>query len=873
MEITPGKKFGPYEIIAPIGAGGMGEVWKARDTRLDRSVAIKLLPAAFASDPQRRARFEREARTISQLNHPHICTLHDVGSENGTSYLVMELVEGETLADRLSRGPMPIADVLRHAAEIADALDRAHKAGVIHRDLKPANVMITRTGAKLLDFGLARPRVQRDADPHAPTLQQALTSEGVVVGTLPYMAPEQLQEKEPDPRTDVFAFGAVLYEMITGRRAFTAENSASLIAKILEYQPPPPSALQTITPPLLEDITLTCLHKDPDSRFQSLADVAHQLRWLAGGGSASAHLPESASPSHARLWIAIAAATAIAATAFAGWVYRSTRRPTAPRTAFAQLTVESGQEREPSISPDGKTFAFVKDVGGQSDIFLQRLDGKSAINLTADNASNDHEPAFSPDGGQIAFRSEREGGGIFIMGATGESVRRLTDKGFDPAWSPDGRTIVYSSQPAINPASVFGDSNLFVVDVASGASRVLLRQADVMQPSWSPHGDRIAFWIARKGRRDIMTIDRSGDPASVQDITADDAIDWSPMWSADGRYLYFSSDRDGTMNLWRVAVDEKTGKRDGELEPVRVPTSYAGFFSTSHDGTAFTYQSSVVATELLRVTFDRKTTSIAADPAPLFTGSTSLRQSMPSPDGKWIVYTNLGPQEDVFLMSSDGKSVRQITNDRFFDRGASWWPDGSRVIFYSSRAGVYDAYSIRPDGSGLTKITSAPEGVNYPRVSRDGRRIAYIADDGTGSRIATLDAAGRVTGTEKMAEAPTGGFRPQAWSPNGKWIAGASWLPTAPIALHLYSVADRRAVTLPIAARAAEFLDDSHLLFVDNQDRVGITDLTGSAIRIVGTIPQDTFKTVAVRISDNAETIIVTRTRVEGDIWKMTVSR
>jgi Tol biopolymer transport system component len=483
--------------------------------------------------------------------------------------------------------------------------------------------------------------------------------------------------------------------------------------------------------------------------------------------------------------MAIAAATAIAGAALAAWGYHSTRRPTVLHSNFAQLTVESGQEREPSISPDAKMFAFVKDLGGQSDIFLQRLDGKSAINLTADNPSNDHEPAFSPDGSQIAFRSERDGGGIFLMGATGESVRRLTDKGFDPAWSPDGRTIVYSSQPAIHPASVFGDADLFVVDVASGSSRVFFHQADVMQPVWSPHGDRVAFWIARKGRRDIMTIDKSGDPASIQDITADDAIDWSPMWSADGRYLYFSSDRDGTMNLWRVAVDEKTGKRDGELEPVRVPSSFAGFFSTSHDGTAFTYQSSVVATEVLRVTFDRKTTTIAADPAPLFTGSTSLRQSMPSPDGKWIVYTNLGPQEDVFVMSSDGATVRQITNDRFFDRGASWWPDGSRVIFYSSRAGVYDAYTIRPDGSGLTKITSAPEGVNYPRVSRDGRRIAYIADDGTGSRIATLDASGRAIATEKMAEVPAGGFRPQAWSPDGKWIAGASWLPTAPIALHL----------------------------------------------------------------------------------------
>src|SRR5438270_2341217 len=277
MTISPGTRLGPYEIVAPIGAGGMGEVYKARDTRLDRSVAVKILPAAFAENAQLKIRFQREARTISQLSHPNFCALYDVGE----NYLVMELLDGETLADRLLRGPLSLSDVLKYGAQIGDALGKAHREGVVHRDLKPGNIMITKTGAKLLDFGLAKsgapaPSAATDATQHKP-----LTQEGMILGTFQYMAPEQLAAEEPDARTDIFAFGAVLYEMATGKHAFEGKTKTSLVAAIVSGEPKPIAELQPLTPPALEHVIRKCLAKERDDRWQSASDIAEELRWIA----------------------------------------------------------------------------------------------------------------------------------------------------------------------------------------------------------------------------------------------------------------------------------------------------------------------------------------------------------------------------------------------------------------------------------------------------------------------------------------------------------------------------------------------------------------------------------------------------------------
>ena len=292
MTLEAGHNLGPYEILAPIGAGGMGEVWRARDTRLERSVAIKVLPEAFAKDEQFRQRFEREARTVSQLSHPHICVLHDVGEEEGRHFLVMELLEGESLADRLSRGPLPLHEVLRFGAQIAQALDAAHRAGITHRDLKPGNVILTKSGAKLLDFGLAKVGPEAASGVSSltslPTEAKPLTEQGTILGTFQYMAPEQLEGLEADARTDIFALGALLYEMTTGKRAFGGGSRTSLIAAIVSSQPAPVSTIQPTTPPALDHVIRKCLEKDPEDRWQSAHDIAGELSWVSQAGSRAA---------------------------------------------------------------------------------------------------------------------------------------------------------------------------------------------------------------------------------------------------------------------------------------------------------------------------------------------------------------------------------------------------------------------------------------------------------------------------------------------------------------------------------------------------------------------------------------------------------
>src|SRR5262245_3659034 len=355
MDLVIGTRLGPYEVVAPLGAGGMGEVWRARDTRLDRSVAIKVLPAQFAENAQLRLRFEREAKTISQLNHPHICTLYDVGE----GYLVMELLEGESLAGRLSKGPLPLSEVVKYGAQIADALDRAHRAGVVHRDLKPGNIMLTRSGAKLLDFGLAKAGAIEFSGEGA-TVQKSLTQEGTILGTVQYMAPEQLEAAEADARTDIFALGAVLYEMATGRRAFEGKTRTSLIAAIVSSDPPPISSVQGMSPPALDHVVRKCLEKDPEDRWQSARDVAAELAWIAEGGS-RAGLPGIVSTRRrvreGLAWT-IAGLAVLASAGFAmAWARRSPKPALVMRFEVRnpETILDAGP---PVLSPDGRLLAF-----------------------------------------------------------------------------------------------------------------------------------------------------------------------------------------------------------------------------------------------------------------------------------------------------------------------------------------------------------------------------------------------------------------------------------------------------------------------------------------------------------------------------------
>ena len=439
MTVAAGSRLGPYEIIAPLGVGGMGEVFKARDTRLDRSVAIKVLPAELAENAQFKIRFEREAKTISQLNHPHICTLYDVGD----GYLVMELLDGETLADKVARGPMPLDQTIRYGIEIAEALEKAHKAGVVHRDLKPGNIMITKSGAKLLDFGLAKPEILASHD--AATALRPLTAEGTIVGTLNYMAPEQLEGGTVDARTDIFALGAVLFEMATGKRAFEGKSKASLIASILAAEPKPVSALQPMTPASLDRIVRLCLEKEPDERWQSAHDIAIELRAVKEAVADRRPVRTAIVP-----WI-VAGLFAVAAITSAILLWNRTR---AERLATPVRTYVMPPDNAtfdflnagapPAISPDGKRIVFgAVEAGRRRVLYMRSLDSLAAQPLAGTEDAT--FPFWSPDGRYVGFFADNALKKIEVSGGGAVTLCTALD-GRGASWSPDGTTIVFAGR-------------------------------------------------------------------------------------------------------------------------------------------------------------------------------------------------------------------------------------------------------------------------------------------------------------------------------------------------------------------------------------------------------------------------------------------
>src|SRR5215471_6336926 len=449
MPLLPSTRLGPYEIISAIGAGGMGEVYRARDTRLDRTVAIKILPEHLSSNRQRRERFEREAKAISSLSHPHICPLYDVGQQDGIDYLVIEYLEGETLAHRLRKGPLPLEQVLQYSIELTDALNSAHRHGVIHRDLKPGNIMLTKTGVKLLDFGLAKVQaVDAAAGMTAlPTQTTALTGEGTILGTLQYMAPEQLEGKEADPRTDIFSLGAVLYETVTGRRAFEAKSQASLIASILEHDPPSLSIVLRPTAPSLDRVLRKCLAKNPDDRWQTATDLRDELKWMAEQGLRGATDRVTRRRGYAGWLVAGILFAVLLACASVQWgrkrpPERSVRFPvfTAEKTSLVS-TYTARPTPQIAISPDGYQLAFVASYHGSPRLlWVRALD--SAVAQPLRGTEGARFPFWSPDSHFIGFFA---GGKLKKIDASGGSPEAIADAsdGRGGTWAPDG-VIVYA---------------------------------------------------------------------------------------------------------------------------------------------------------------------------------------------------------------------------------------------------------------------------------------------------------------------------------------------------------------------------------------------------------------------------------------------
>lgn len=903
-----GKVVSHYRIIERLGGGGMGVVYRAEDIKLGRGVALKFLPPILADDAPALQRFQREARSASALNHANICTIYDIDSaiprdseseqpKDGTPsvhFIAMELLEGKTLKHRIEGKSIDPEQILDLGTQIADALEAAHAKGIVHRDIKPANIFVTNRGqVKIMDFGLAKliseekelPQHQVSALATQGAPDGSITSPGTTLGTVAYMSPEQAKAEDLDSRTDLFSFGVVLYEMATGRLPFTGNSSAIIFEAILNRNPVSPIQLNPQIPLPMEQIISKAMEKDRDLRYQNAAEIRADLKRLKRDSSSGRIRTESSSPivaakplpglfRKALPWLIFLGVAVLIGAGLLIQRNRTISVTSSLEAAFSQLTYQAGEQTEPSLSPSGEFMVYSGDASGNRDIYLQRVDGQNPINLTKDCEQDDRQPTFSPDGKSIAFRSECQGGGIFLMGATGESLRKLIDFGYFPSWSPDGSEIVVSNMNFPNPYARSEYSQLFVINVSSGEKRAITdKQNDAIQPQWSPHGDRIAFWSVPLYQRDIWTVSsKGGEPVQV---TNDIDVDWSPAWSRDGKYLYFSSDRGGSMNLWRTAIDEHSGKTVRKPESVTTPSHWAAFLNFSADGKQSIFASGNRASNIEKVNFDSVSETTTGQPVPVTRGTLNFTVPQPSPDGQWIVFQSILPEDHIYVARSDGSELRKLTEGPFRDRTPAWTKDGKQIFFYSNRSGRYEIWKIQPDGSGLQQITktsiASTSGVWFPEFSADGSKVAVTNE--MGGFIFDLTDTLPITRLQSFA-VPEKGGRSQidSWSPDGKKVVVEVFPAGGRPSLYLYLADSGKFKMLSNFGTDGEWLSDSRRMLFGDKGTIYLMDTeTGKSHALLTPPPGSIF--ASPMPSKDDRTIYYEHHVNESNIWRMTINQ
>jgi len=877
MPLEPNSNLLHYRLIAQIGEGGMGVVWKATDTTLDREVAIKILPAQFAADAERLSRFEREAKLLASLNHPNIAAVYGLHEAEGVRFLAMELVDGEDLSEKLGRGAMAMDAALEAAGQVAAALEAAHGAGVIHRDLKPANIVINNEGqVKVLDFGLAKaldPSTSSGSgDPSSsPTMTSAGTVAGMILGTASYMAPEQARGKPVDRRADIWSFGAVLYEMLCGTKAFPGETITDTIAAVVKEDPDWSKLPADLSPAVVQTMQ-RCLAKKRKERFRDIGDVHWELEHLDMSDDSGSDQPASGMFSSPWAKITAVMALLLVGALLGKFIGGGKGAEERPGMTMRRLIEAVGPETQPDLSPDGRMLVYASSASGNRDIYFMRVGGDRAINLTSGFTGQDGTPAFSPDGERIAFRSERDGGGIFTMGATGESVRRVTEFGYDPAWSPDGKTIVFATEEVYDPYSRNLPSTLWVVDLESGETTEITA-IDAVQPAWSPVGERIAYWANTGGQRDIWTVPAGGGERVA--VTQDLATDWSPVWSPDGRTLYFSSDRNGSMNLWGVAIDPETGAVTGEPFPVTSGTRSVGYACLSAGGD-----------RMVVMSYDRTFDVTLYDMDALLQGrlevqGTLPRQSnqwcAPSYDATWLACTTTGAQEDLVVVSRDGSETRRLMDDVHKDRGAVWSPDGQSLAFYSTRGGVWDYWWMRADGSGLKQLSEVSD-FGGGAMSPDGKQLTLNANF---EAVAILDVDLEKPVTVETARKlklpdgyPVGRFWPGAWSEDGRFLAGNEAYENGNRTTYaVYDLEEETLRTLPgiesgkTNASVGGWLPDSRRLLLEDDRGLMLVDTRTDEHRVL----HEGFGEYTMFLSRDGKTLMVETETPDSEIWMLTL--
>ena len=771
MALSSGTKLGPYEIQSALGVGGMGEVYRARDTRLDRTVAVKILPEHLSDSPEARLRLEREARSISSLNHPNICTLYDVGHQDGIDFLVMEFLEGETLAERLAKGPMPPEQVLKYGIEICEGLEKAHKTGVIHRDLKPGNIMLTKTGAKLMDFGLAKTATAGAAPASSltmtlsgPSAVQPLTARGTVVGTFQYMSTEQVEGKEADVRSDIFALGAVLYEMATGKRAFAGKTQASIVAAILASEPPPISVVRPMSPPALDRVVTTCLAKDPEERFQTVHDLKLQLKWIAEGGSkAGVPAPVAAARKSRARWAWGITALALLCAVALGLLYWRTLRP------------EAGAVRSSILPPEKATFAFLGPNGS---------------------------PFLSPDGRNVAFLARQDGvQRLWVRSLDSFVARPLagTEEAYSIFWSPDSRNLGFVSQGKIKR-----------VPAAGGPAQTICDVEQARGGSWSRQ-DVIIF--ARYPGEIYRVPASGGKPQQVTtlDPSRHDTTQRWPYFLPDGNHFLYMASTVGSANednaVMVGSLDGKTNRTlfhassniayaDGHLVYAADKTLMARPFDAAKlelTGDAIPVAESVQYDPI----FSEAVFSVAENGRLLYqTGTASSMRTVAmlgpdgrplgkiaeggvyfprfAPDGKRLAYNLIdlnNGKSDVWIQDIASGSRIRLTVDPVRSLRPVWSRDGTQVAYYSTRSAKPSVYIKASNGMGVEQ-----------RIWEGGAYI-IVSDWTPDSKALILEDRSTATGRTRLMTLPLGKdptvllevpgasvYSPQV-SHDGRWIA------------------------------------------------------------------------------------------------------
>ncbi len=742
MSLPPAAdaSFGPYRLESLLGAGGMGEVYLARDTRLGRKVAVKVLPSDAIGQPGRRERFLNEARAVSALSHPNIVTMFDFGENERGAYLVMELVEGESLRSALSRGPIAPKRALEIAAQLAAAVAAAHSAGIVHRDLKPENVMITPSGdVKVLDYGLAK-LMDLSTEPFSSAIATAeshkLTATGTIVGTTPYMSPEQIEARPVDHRTDIFSLGIVLFEMLSGRRPFDGSSSVGIAHKILNVEPRRLTDADAALPPAVDDILAKALAKNPADRYQHAGDLAIDLRRAKDGRIAQLTAPRPQRPSSAaRISLAV---LAIVAAAFAGYRFASSAAVVPPQRSpfagitFAPLTTEPGYEGEPTFAPDGQTIAYVSDRSGDLDVYLKQISGGPDINLT-NHPSDDLQPAISPDGKQIAFVSTRSsakgvtfanpnmplrGGDLWLMPLLGGAARKIADDSYYPAWTPDGSAIVFVR-------GAWSNERIFRVPAAGGdAQEIPIEMPEhlfVLYPAPSPNGKWLLFNTQQPNAIYIAPLG-GGKPTVL-------AAGRHGVWGADSRSVIYSDPEPGMHGaLHRIRVSE-SGAAEGAPEAITAGPGSSVHPSLSRDGRSLAFAAQEIVFNIERVRFDPVAGRTQGSPQPVTTGQASNPFLTVSPDANAVVFQSFrGGASHIWRAEVGTGLMTQLTGDPGnSDRIPRWSPDGSRIAFVRS-AGINEnrgggVWIMSADGAGPRPV--AP-GTAFISWMPDGRSITFF---------------------------------------------------------------------------------------------------------------------------------------------------